>query len=171
MLITSIPVNDRRADVNFLQNAAATLTYPHGSFDLAHSIKERTAVLKRVNVEGIPRLPLFSHAVVAGDFIHVSGTLGLKPGTFELVEGGIGPQTVQALRHMENILAAAGATLRDVVKVNVYLADAATFDEMNKAYASVLTGDQTPARMTIGGAGLNFGAAIEIECTAYKPRQ
>ena len=128
-------------------------------------------MLKRVIVDGIPRLPLFSHAVVAGDFIHVSGTLGLKPGTFELVAGGIGPETVQALRHIENILAGAGATLRDLVKVNVYLADPGAFDAMNEAYASVLTGSETPARMTIGNAGLNFGAAIEIECTAYKPRQ
>jgi reactive intermediate/imine deaminase len=125
-------------------------------------------VLKRISVEGIPRLPLFNHAVVAGDFIHVSGTLGLKAGTFELVEGGIGPETVQALRHMENILRAAGATLSDVVKVNVYLADAATFNDMNQAYASVF-GDIAPARMTIGDAGLHFGAAIEIECTAYLP--
>jgi 2-iminobutanoate/2-iminopropanoate deaminase len=132
---------------------------------------ERIAVLQRVNVEGIPRLPLFSHAVVAGDFIFVSGTLGLKPGTFELVEGGIGPQTVQALRSIENILAASGASLRDVVKINVYLADETTFGEMNKAYSSVLTGNETPARMTIGRAGLNFGAAIEIECTAYKRRK
>lgn len=126
-------------------------------------------MLQRISVEGIPRLPLFSHAVVAGDFIYVSGTLGLKPGTFELVEGGIGPETVQALRHMESILEAAGATLRDVVKVNVYLADAATFDSMNQAYTSVF-GDIAPARMTIGDAGLHFGAALEVECTAYKPR-
>jgi 2-iminobutanoate/2-iminopropanoate deaminase len=126
--------------------------------------------MKRVNVETSPRLPVFSHAVIAGDFIFVSGTLGMKPGArLELVEGGIKAETIAALRHMENILRGCGATLRDVVKINVFLADENTFADMNEAYASVIAEDP-PARMTVSRTGLAFGAAIEIECIAYKPR-
>jgi 2-iminobutanoate/2-iminopropanoate deaminase len=125
-------------------------------------------LLKRVNVETSPRLPFFSHAVVAGEFIFISGTLGLKPGELELVEGGIGPETVQALQHVEGILAACGAGLKDVVRMEIYLSRLEDFSEMNAAYAKIV-GDSPPARITVGKVGLNFGAAIEIVCTAYRP--
>ena len=59
---------------------------------------------KKIIVEGLAKLPAFCHAVMAGDFIYVSGILGTKPNTLELVEGGTGPQTTQTLRHIETIL-------------------------------------------------------------------
>ena len=74
----------------------------------------------RVYVEGLARLPAFSHATIAGDFIFVSGTLGSKPNSMELVEGGVGAQTTQTLRNIETILQACGASLEDLVKVNVF---------------------------------------------------
>lgn len=124
---------------------------------------------KRVYVDGLARLPAFSHAVVAGDFIFVSGTLGTKPGGMELVEGGTGPQTAQALRNIETILQACGATLADVVKVNVFLTDIATFGEMNEAYIAMM-GEDPPARITVGKVGFGLAAAtVEIDCIAYKP--
>lgn len=124
---------------------------------------------KHVYVEGMARLPAFCHAVVAGDFIYVSGTLASKPGALELIEGGTGPQTTQTLRNIETILQACGATLADVVKVNVFLADMSTFAEMNAAYVAVM-GSDPPARITVGRAELALGAAVEIDCVAYKPR-
>ena len=125
---------------------------------------------KRVNVEGLARLPAFSHAVVAGDFIYVSGTLGVKPNSMELVEGGIGPETTQTLHHIETILEACGAGLNDVVKVSVFLADMGTFVDMNEAYLKVM-GSDPPARITVGRADLALGAAVEIDCIAYKRRE
>ena len=125
---------------------------------------------RRVNAEGLARLPAFSHAVVAGDFIYVSGTLGVKPNSMDLVEGGIGPETTQALRHIETILEACGASLNDVVKVSVFLADMGTFADMNEAYLKVM-GSDPPARVTVGRADLAFKAAVEIDCIAYKRRE
>ena len=125
---------------------------------------------RRVNVEGLARLPAFSHAVVAGDFIYVSGTLGVKPNSMELVEGGIGPETTQTLHHIETILEACGASLNDVVKVSVFLADMGTFVDMNEAYLKVM-GSDPPARITVGRADLALGAAVEIDCIAYKRRE
>jgi 2-iminobutanoate/2-iminopropanoate deaminase len=125
---------------------------------------------RRVNVKDLARLPAFSHAVVAGDFVYVSGTLGVKPNSMELVEGGIGPQTTQTLRHIETILKACGASLNDVVKVSVFLADMGTFADMNEAYLKVM-GSDPPARITVGRAGLALGAAVEIECVAYKRQE
>lgn len=125
---------------------------------------------RRVNVEGLARLPAFSHAVVAGDFIYVSGTLGVKPNSMELVEGGTGPETTQTLHHIETILEECGASLNDVVKVSVFLADMATFGDMNEAYLKVMSSDP-PARITVGRADLALGAAVEIDCIAYKRRE
>jgi 2-iminobutanoate/2-iminopropanoate deaminase len=124
----------------------------------------------RVNVEGLARLPAFSHAVVAGDFIYVSGTLGVKPNSMDLVEGGIGPETTQTLHHIETILEACGASLNDVVKVSVFVADMDTFVDMNEAYLKVI-GSDPPARITVGRADLALGATVEIDCIAYKRRE
>jgi 2-iminobutanoate/2-iminopropanoate deaminase len=123
---------------------------------------------KHIYVDGLARLPAFCHAVVAGDFIYVSGTLGTKPNSMDLVEGGTGPETTQTLRNIETILKACGASLADVVKVNVFLRDIATFAEMNTAYLAVM-GDDPPARITVGRTELALGAAVEIDCVAYKP--
>ena len=125
--------------------------------------------LLRVNVEGMTRLPAFCHAVVVGDFVYVSGTLGTQPGKMALVPGGTGPETTQALRNIETILQACGATLADLVKVNVFLADMTTFSSMNEAYLAVI-GDEPPARITVGRAELALGAAVELDAVAYKPQ-
>lgn len=126
--------------------------------------------ITKIVVPDLARLPAFCHAVVAGDFIFVSGTLGTRPGTMTLVDGGTGPQTTQALRHIETILHACGATLDDIVKVNVFLADITTFPEMNAAYLAVM-GTNPPARITVGRGAFALDAAVEIDCTAYRPQQ
>lgn len=124
---------------------------------------------KKVNVESLGRLPAFSHAVVAGDFIYVSGTLGTRPGGLDLVDGGTREQTTQTLRNIETILQECGASLADLVKVNVFLSDMKTFPEMNAAYLEII-GSDPPARITVGRVELALGAAVEIDAVAYKSR-
>lgn len=123
--------------------------------------------MQKINVPGQGRLPTFCHAVIAGETIYVSGTLGTAPDSMGLVEGGTGPQTVQTLRNIERVLQECGASLADLVKVNVYLANITTFNEMNEAYLAVI-GDDPPARITVGGNDLALGAAVEIDAVAYK---
>ena len=124
--------------------------------------------IQKVTVDGLAKLPAFCHATIAGDFIYVSGTLGALPNSMDLIPGGTGPETTQTMRNIETILTACDATLDDIVKVNVFLADMATFAEMNAAYLQVM-GDEPPARITVGRAELALGAAVEIDCIAYKP--
>lgn len=124
---------------------------------------------EKINAPGLARLPAFSHAVVAGDFIFVSGTLGTRPGSMELVEGGTGAETRQALLNIEAILHECGATLADLVKVNVYLAEIDTFAEMNGAYLELI-GEAPPARITVGRSAFALGAAVEIDAIAYRPQ-
>jgi 2-iminobutanoate/2-iminopropanoate deaminase len=124
--------------------------------------------IKKVNVSSLGRLPAFCHAVVAGDFIYVSGTLGTISDSMELIEGGTGAETAQALKNISLILKECGASLSDLVKVSVFLADIQAFSEMNESYLEVI-GIDPPARITVGRAELARGAAVEIDAIAYKP--
>ena len=94
--------------------------------------------MEKIVVEGLARVPSFSHAVIAGDFVHVAGSLGTVGDSTELVEGGVGPQTTQTIRNIEMILEAAGVGLGNVVKMNVYLSDMADFQLMNEAYIEAI---------------------------------
>ena len=123
--------------------------------------------MEKIVVDGVARLPSFSHAVVAGETIYVSGSFGTLPDSIELVPGGAGPQTTQTLRNIEAILLASGASLTDVVRMNVYVSDMSMFDEVNDAYLAVFE-TSPPARTTIGGVNLALGAAVEIDCIAHK---
>ena len=122
-----------------------------------------------INADGLGRLPAFSHASVAGDFVFVSGTLGTKAESFELVDGGMQEQTAQTLRNIRAILEASGASLADVVKVNVFVTDMAQFADMNRAYLEFFPGVDPPARITVGCAALALNALVEIDCVAYTP--
>ena len=125
---------------------------------------------KRIIVPDVGRLPVFSHASIAGDLIFVAGTLGTAPGKVALVDGGIGPETRQTLENIRAILKGAGAALSDVVKVSVYVTDMADFRAMNEVYAEFFPNDP-PARITLQVAGLALDAAVEIECVARLPEK
>jgi 2-iminobutanoate/2-iminopropanoate deaminase len=124
--------------------------------------------IRKINVPELGKLKAFSHATRAGGFIYVSGTLGTKAGSFELVPGGAKAETHQTLANIQAILRGAGADLADVVKVNVFITDMAKFGEMNEAYLEFFPSDP-PARITVGCSALALGAFVEIDCVAYKP--
>lgn len=104
----------------------------------------------------------FSPGVRAGELLFISGQVGLDPETGRLVEGGAGPETAQCLRNLASVLAAAGKTLDDVVKANVYLSDIADYAAMNAEYARAFTAAY-PARTALAVAALPLGAKVEIE--------
>jgi len=91
-----------------------------------------------------------------------SGQLGLLHG--DLV-AGLTAQVTQALANVETLLQSEGATLRDVVKTTVFLADIKDYKAMNDAYTQAF-GDHRPARSAFAVAGLPLGAAVEIEVWA-----
>ena len=108
----------------------------------------------------------YTPVVRAGDWIIVSGQLGIKDG--ELVAGGVAAQTKQAVENLKAQLASVGAKLSDVSKTLCFLTDMDTFATFNDAYVAGF-GDSRPARSTIGVAALPFGGEVEIEAWAYKP--
>jgi 2-iminobutanoate/2-iminopropanoate deaminase len=108
----------------------------------------------------------YTPVVRAGDWIIVSGQLGLRDGA--LVEGVAG-QTSQAISNLQGHLASVGAELGDVVKTLCFLADMGDFATFNEAYVAGF-GDHRPARSTIGVAALPMGGRVEIEAWAHKPQ-
>jgi 2-iminobutanoate/2-iminopropanoate deaminase len=83
----------------------------------------------------------------------------------KLVEGGIGPETVQTLENIKSRLAEHGLTMADVVKCSVFLADIDDFAAMNAEYIKAFEPPR-PTRTTVAVSGLAIGANIEIECIA-----
>jgi len=113
----------------------------------------------------------YSLGVVArGEFVFVSGMTPFSPATGKIERGTIAEQTALVLDNMRAVLAAAGATLADVVSCRVYLSNLTPeiFAEMNKVYVEYFT-DAHPARATIGAQLLGFD--VEIECVAARPEQ
>jgi 2-iminobutanoate/2-iminopropanoate deaminase len=114
----------------------------------------------------------FSEAVRAGDFLFLSGQIGNVPGTLKLEPGGLEPEARRTLDNIRAILARHGATLDDVVKCTVFLADMRDWPAFNQVYRTVFTrrGAGFPARSALGASGLALGARVEVECLAYLPR-
>ncbi len=110
----------------------------------------------------------YSQAIVSGGLVFCSGQIAIDPRTGQMIEGGIEAETTQVLQNLEAVLAAAGATLADVVKTTVYLSDFAEFAAMNAIYVRSFA-TEPPARATVGVAALPRGAKIELEAIARLP--
>jgi len=108
----------------------------------------------------------YTQALAAGPFVFVSGQIP-QDAKGQMVRGDIVVQTVQVIQNLKAILAAAGLTLKDVVKTTVYLADMADFMEMNRTYGEFFP-EHPPVRTTIQAAALPKGAAVEIDAIALK---
>ena len=112
-----------------------------------------------------PKAP-YSPVVVSGDLVYTAGQVAFDAsGT--LVAGGIAEQTTKVLANLRACLLAAGCTLDDVVKVNVFLVDLAEFDSFNEVYRAAFA-EPYPARTTVQ-AGLPGGIRVEIEAVARIP--
>ena len=109
----------------------------------------------------------YSQGIRAGEWLFVSGQLGLVPETGALVGAGFAPQSRQALRNLREILLAEGCQLADVVTVDVYLTDLCHFADFNGIYGEFF-GQHQPARAVVEVNRLPKGAAIEIKCVALR---
>ncbi len=110
----------------------------------------------------------YTPAVRAGDWIIVSGQLGLTDGV--LVSGGVAAQTTQAIVNLKAQLASMGASITDVVKTMCFLTDMDTFATFNESYVAGF-GEHRPARSTVAVVALPAkGAGVEIEAWAFKPQ-
>ncbi|MEQ9104452.1 MAG: Rid family detoxifying hydrolase [Rhodothermales bacterium] len=108
----------------------------------------------------------FSDAVRVGNLLFLSGQVGTKPGTFELVEGGTMAEARQTLENIKRVVEANGSSMDQVVKCTVMLEDMSEWGAVNEVYREFFP-DRKPARSAFGTNGLALGASMEIECIAY----
>jgi 2-iminobutanoate/2-iminopropanoate deaminase len=116
-----------------------------------------------IDAPGLEALPVLSHAVRTGDVIYCSGQVPRDPDG-SLVDSDIDAATRQVVANLEQVLTAAGATIADVVRTNVYLTDMADYAGMNAAYLELFP--HRPARTCVQVAGLPLAARVEIDCIA-----
>ena len=110
-----------------------------------------------------PPTAAYSHAVRAGDYLFVTGQLGVDPVTNHLVPGGIVAQTRQVMQNLQTVLRGAGTSLDQTVMARVYLTDFGDYAVMNAEYARHFAPGRLPARTTVGVTGLALGGAVEID--------
>ncbi|MDR6550496.1 RidA family protein [Paenibacillus qinlingensis] len=118
-----------------------------------------------IHSSAAPQFPLpFSQALRAGDFVYVSGQVGVDPVTREVVGETIEEQTLQCLRNIETILAEADLTLDHIVKINAFLSRQEDFPGYNQAYQSLMK-QPFPTRTSIGCSIGSY--LVEIDAIAY----
>jgi 2-iminobutanoate/2-iminopropanoate deaminase len=103
--------------------------------------------------------------ISAGKMLFTAGQIALDPLTGRMIEGDVAAQTRQVLENIKAILAAAGATLENVVKTTVFMTDLNEFAAMNEVYAKYFPANP-PARSTVEVKALPRGAKVEIEAIA-----
>ena len=104
----------------------------------------------------------YSQAVKAGNFLFISGQLGVDMSSGEIPYDCTASQTRNALNNLESIAQAAGTSLKNAVKVTVYLTDMGDFAKMNEVYAGFFP-ENPPARVCVAVKELPKGVSVEID--------
>lgn len=104
----------------------------------------------------------YSQAIKVGSTVYLSGQIPLKPDTMELVSGDMRVQIRQVFDNLKAVAEAAGGTLADIVKLNVYLTDLAHFPLVNEVMTNYIS-EPYPARAAVGVAALPKGAQVEMD--------
>lgn len=118
---------------------------------------------KIITTDGAPAaIGTYSQAVRVGDTVYLSGQIPLVPATMQLVTGDMRAAIAQVFENLKAVAEAAGGSLNDVVKLNVYLTDLAHFPLVNEVMAAYFT-EPYPARAAVGVAALPKGAAVEAD--------
>lgn len=116
-----------------------------------------------INTTNAPQaIGTYSQAVKSGNRIYMSGQIPLDPKTMELVEGDVETQIIRVLDNLQAVAQAAGGSLKDLVKLNVYLTDLANFPLVNQVMTAYFT-EPYPSRAAVGVAALPKGAVVEMD--------
>ena len=104
----------------------------------------------------------YSQAVRHGDTVYLSGQIPLDPETMEVVAGDFAAKTRQVFENLKAVCEAAGGSLQDIVKLNIYMTDLSNFATVNEVMATYFQ-EPYPARAAIGVAALPKGVPVEMD--------
>jgi reactive intermediate/imine deaminase len=122
---------------------------------------------KIIHTKSAPQaIGTYSQAVRAGDTVYLSGQIPLDPATMQMVPGDIEVEITRVFENLKAVAEAAGGSLAQAVKVNVYLTDLANFAKVNEIMAKYVP-EPYPARAAVGVSQLPRGARVEIECILH----
>jgi len=133
------------------------------------SAAPQTAGSKKPIFGGAKPLGPYTPGIDVGNFVFLSGQIGISPATGKLIEGGVEAESRQAMENLGRVLKEAGLGYENVVKTTIFLADIGDYAAVNEIYASFFTGDSPPpARSTLQVAAIPAGASIEIDFIAVR---
>jgi reactive intermediate/imine deaminase len=122
---------------------------------------------KAIHTERAPQaIGTYSQAVRAGDTVYLSGQIPFDPATKELITGDIEAEIRRVFENLKAVAEAAGGSLSQAVKVNIYLTDLSHFAKVNEIMAQYFP-QPYPARAAVGVAALPRGARVEAECVLH----
>jgi len=110
----------------------------------------------------------YSQAVLAGNTLFTSGQIAIDPASGEMVDSNVEAETLQVMKNLEAVLAAADLKFENVVKSSIFLKDMDDFQKVNGIYAEYFQEDQAPARETVQVACLPKNVRVEISMIAVK---
>jgi reactive intermediate/imine deaminase len=124
---------------------------------------ERHVSKKPIHTDNAPSaIGTYSQAIESNGLLFMSGQIPLDPQTMEIVAGDFKARAHRVFQNLRNVAEAAGATLDQAIKVNVYLTDLGAFADVNSVMAEYFN-EPYPARAAVGVASLPKGVDIEIE--------
>ena len=122
---------------------------------------------KIIKTENAPKpIGPYNQAVIAGNYMFISGQIALNPKTGDLILNNIVDETVQVMENLKAVLEEANLSFENVVKTTIFLSSMDDFKSVNEVYGSYLTNDTAPARETVEVSKLPVGVNVEISMIA-----
>lgn len=123
---------------------------------------------KIIKTENAPKpIGPYNQAVIAGNYMFISGQIALNPKTGDLILNNIVDETVQVMENLKAVLGEANLSFENVIKTTIFLSSMDNFKSVNEVYGSYLTNDTAPARETVEVSKLPVGVNVEISMIAF----
>ena len=137
-------------------------------FLLSYNCNNNSSMKKIIKTKEAPEpIGTYNQAIEAGEFIFLSGQIGIDVDSGELMNENIEDETNQVMRNIESVLKASNRTFDNVVKSTIFLKDLNDFTLVNEVYSKYFKNKISPARETVEVARLPKDANVEISVIAY----
>ena len=137
-------------------------------FFLSYNCNNNSSMKKIIKTNQAPEpIGPYNQAIEAGEFIFLSGQIGIDVDTGELINENIQAETNQVMRNIESVLKASNRNFDNVVKSTIFLKDLNDFSIVNEVYSKYFKNKISPARETVEVARLPKDANVEISVIAY----